>query len=226
MKIDINAVADVFERIYKLLRPEPRKWVVRFVITSGVTLLSTPAWGPYLDAYLKKKYDLSIIPAPTYTGWVLFIVGLLILYANYIIDSKPKMEKEDSEERKADKKSLYKLFSQLHIPSMDEFFHHGRMSMVYIPATHYADGLSALINSSNFHLHDKEILLSVIALDESLRKSFSLYGYFTETANKDLFKFDSKFRIHSDAEARRAHDDFIESVCVAEKKPKEIMLLH
>ncbi|HBS0497634.1 hypothetical protein [Pantoea agglomerans] len=222
LKIDIDAVTDAFERIYKLFRPEPRKWAVRFVITSGVTLLSTPAWGPYLDAYLKKKYDLSIIPAPTYIGWILFIVGLLILYANYKIDSKPGMTKEDSEEKKADKKSLYKLFSQLHIPSMDEFFHHGKMSMVYIPATHYADGLSALINSSNFHLYDKEILLSVNALDESLKNSFSLYGYFTETANKNLFKFDSKFRIHSDAEARKAHDDFIESVCAAEKNLKKL----
>lgn len=46
LKIDIDAVTDAFERIYKLFRPEPRKWAVRFVITSGVTLLSTPAWGP------------------------------------------------------------------------------------------------------------------------------------------------------------------------------------
>lgn len=222
MKIDIDSLTNAFERIYKLLRPEPRKWAVRFVITSGVTLLSTPAWAPYLDAYLKKKYDLSIIPVPTYTGWILFIVGLVILYVNYRADSKSGATKEDSQERKADKKSLYKLFSQLHIPSMDDFFHHGKMSMVYIPATHYADGLSAFINSSNFHLHDKKIMASVTALDESLKKSFSLYGYFSETANKNLFKFDSKFLIHSNIEARKAHDDFTESVYTAEKNLKQL----
>lgn len=222
MKIDIDAITNAFERIYKLVRPEPRKWVARFVITSGVGLLITPAWGPYLDAYLKKKYDLSIIPIPNYTGWILLILGLFILYANYRADSNTGAVKEDSEEIKADKKSLYNLFSQLHIPSMDEFFHYGKISMVYIPATHYADGLSALINSSNFHLYDKKILSSVTALDESLKKSFSLYGYFSETANKNLYKFDSKFRIHSDTEARKAHDDFIESVYTAEKYLKKL----
>lgn len=222
MNIDINTLTNSFERIYKLLRPEPRKWAARFIITSGVALLTTPVWGPYLEAYLKKEYDLSIIQTPAYTGWILLILGLVVLYANYKVDSKTEVKKEDSAEKKADKKTLYQLFSQLHIPSIDEFFHYGKMSMVYIPVTHYADGLSALINSSRFHLYDKNILESAMALDECLKKSFSLYGYFTETANKNLFKFDSKFRIHSDPEAKKAHDDFTESVYNAEKSLKKL----
>ncbi|MGP6489454.1 hypothetical protein [Duffyella gerundensis] len=219
MKFDINTIL----LIYKVLRPEPRKWVSRVLILAGLPLLSSPVWVPYVDAFLKKRYDLTVPQAATsLTGWGLILIGLIMIFINYKIDSKPEVKREDSEEKKADKETLYQIFSQIYIPAMDQFFHHGKMSMVYLPVLHFKTGLSALISSSNFYLHNKELKESVLALEKNLDKSLSFFGYFSETPNADLQKFDSKFKIHSNKQAREAHEEFTQSIYKTEEKLKEL----
>jgi hypothetical protein len=60
------------------------------------------------------------------------VLGLLCLIANEALDRWPFKQKMTAED-KEDKNTLYELFSQMHLPTYDWFFHHGKSSMVYIP---------------------------------------------------------------------------------------------
>lgn len=148
-------------------------------------------------------------------------LGLLSLIANETLDrwpSKKKMTAEDKE----DKNTLYELFSQMHLPTYDWFFYHGKTSMVYIPVLHYHQGVEGYIQATQFHLHDQNIRKFIELFYQSCSRALSYACYFGETNNPHLQKFSHQHNVHTDPAAKAAHDDFRDAVCEAEGHLKEL----
>lgn len=213
-----------FVRIYRLIRPEPRKWIIRASFGAGIPLISTPLWEPYLRAILAQKYNINVQLDASYAGWILISIGLIMILVNHYIDSKPKF-KVLSEEDKSDRKNLVSLFNEIHIPTMDLFFEQGKLSMTYIPAIHFLYGIEGVFKSSSFHIHDLEIKNKAQGFYDNLKRSLSFAEYFTETSSPELQKFDSRFNIHSDSVAAQAKADFTRFIIGAEVNLKELCSL-
>ncbi|MCE6966367.1 hypothetical protein K6W81_21185 [Enterobacter sp. MW07] len=216
MKID----EQFFWKMFRVFFPELRKWVTRALITSGVAMLSGPLWVPYVNAFLSKYASIDI-PDTSTTGWIFLGIGLFGLIVNEVLDRWPS-KKEMTAEDKEDKNTLYDLFSQMHLPTYDTFFHYGKTSMVYLPVLHYHYGVEGCIGSTQFHLHDKEIKSSVESFHHSCARAFSYGHYFSETSHPDLQKFSHRHNIHTDPEAKAAHDDYLNAVREAEGHLKEL----
>lgn len=219
-KYDLKIDEQFFWKIFRVFFPELRKWVTRALIAAGISMLSGPLWVPYVNAFLSRYASINI-PDTSTSGWVCLGLGLLCLIANETLDrwpSKKKMTAEDKE----DKNTLYELFSQMHLPTYDWFFHHGKITWVYIPALHYHYGVEGYIQATQFHLHDKEIRKSVELFYQSCSRAFSYAWYFVETNNPHLQKFGHQHNVHTEPLAKAAHDDFRNAVCEAEGHLKDL----
>ncbi|HAS1134056.1 TPA: hypothetical protein I3806_003492 [Enterobacter cloacae] len=216
----MKSVENFFWKIFRVFFPEQRKWACRALITAGISMLSGPLWVPYVNAFLSRYVRIDIPDAST-TGWVCLVLGLLCLIANEALDRWPFKQKMTAED-KEDKNTLYELFSQMHLPTYDWFFHHGKSSMVYIPALHYHYGVEGYIQATQFHLHDQKIRESVELFYQSCSRAFSYGFYFAETSNPNLQKFSNQHNVHTDPNAKAAHDDFLNAVYEAEGHLKDL----
>lgn len=202
--------------IMRLLFPEQRKWVARVLIGAGISMVTGPMWEPYANAALEHYAGFSV-PAPNVTaGWVILTLGLVVFIVNEILDRLPGL-KMASVEDVADRKSMDILFSSLYMPAFDKFFHFGKLSITYLPALHYFSGLEGFVETASYHVHDKELRRNIDGLHSSLSRALSHGEYFVEMPNAELQKFDSRRDIYIDPNAKRAHDDFVNSVYTAEE---------
>lgn len=74
-------ILDFLLEVIRIFRPDQRKWIVRIFILSGIGMISTPFWQPWVEAILKKEIglDLSYTMIP---GWVLITIGVVIYFFN------------------------------------------------------------------------------------------------------------------------------------------------
>lgn len=200
----------------RIFFPEQRKWVARVFIVCGLPLVAGQVWEPYANALLSKYLEVRVtVEAATYTGWALLIIGMIVFVVNEVLDRLPKRLVVTAEDT-ADRQSLIALFSQIHTPSLDLFFHYGKLSMTYYPVLHYFYGIEGFVQASRFHIHDVNLKTTIEALYSSLAKALSFGEFFSQTANPDLYKFDSRHDIHMTPRAKEAHDTFIAAIYAAE----------
>ncbi|WP_409286032.1 hypothetical protein [Pseudomonas protegens] len=199
----------------RLLFPEQRKWVARALITAGIPMVTGPFWEPYVNAALEHYAGFSVPVPNVFAGWAILVLGLLVFIFNEVSDRRPKKEVTSYEDL-ADRKSMEKLFSNLYMPALDKFFHFGKLSITYVPILHYFYGLEGFVQASSYHIHDAELKGDVDKLYAALSRALSHGEYFVEMPNVELQKFDSHRDIHADADAYRAHQDFLSSVHAAE----------
>lgn len=202
------------QKIWQAIRlffPEPRKWLARVLVLAGIPMVSGPLWEPYLNALLARYAEVSV-PSPNATiGGILLALGIVGVIVNEVLDRRAKRVSVSVEDEN-DKRTLYGLFSELHLPTLDLFIHYGKLSMTYTPVLHYFSGLEAVVLASKYHIHDRLVQEGVERLYASLSSALSHGEYFTETSNEKLQKFDSRHDVHADPRAREAHDAFIQSV--------------
>lgn len=207
----MNNYHQIALQIIRIFFPEQRKWVARILIASAIPMLTGPVWEPYLNAVLRRYGDF-VVPNPNVTaGWVLLVCGLVVFAANEVLDRRPKQVRVPVEDV-ADRKTLLTLFSELHLPTLDQFIHYGKLSITYVPVLHHFHGSEGVVQASNFHLHDRVIKSEVGGLHAALSRALSFGEYFVEMPNEKLQKFDSRRDIHADPRAREAHNDFIQAV--------------
>lgn len=198
-------------KFIRLLFPEQRKWAARMLLAAGLSLVSGPLWEPYLNALLARYAEISVPnPSPT-IGGLLLALGIIGVIINEVLDRRPKRVSVSIEDH-VDKSTLYELFSELHLPTLDQFIYYGRLSMTYTPVLHYFYGLQAVVQASKFHVYDRQLKEDANSLCASLTTALSFGEYFTDTANDKLQKFDSRHDVHADPRARAAHDGFIQAV--------------
>lgn len=208
--------------LLRIFFPEQRKWVARTLIVVGISMVSTPVWAPYADAVLKRYADMSVPVGPgAIAGWILLALGLTVFSVNEFLDRRPK-PKLVSAEDVADRKSMESLLSTLFLPAMDQFFHFGKLSIIYVPVLHCFYGLEGFVQASNYHIHDQGLKGEVDSLYLALSSALSHGEYFVEMPNEDFQKFDSRRDIYFDPDAKRAHDDFVSSVYSAERNLRNL----
>jgi hypothetical protein len=74
-------ILDFLLEVIRIFKPDQRKWIVRIFIVSGIGMISTPFWQPWIEALLEKEIGLNL----AYTaipGWILITLGLLIYIFN------------------------------------------------------------------------------------------------------------------------------------------------
>ncbi|WP_104003253.1 hypothetical protein [Marinobacterium lutimaris] len=74
-------ILDFLLEVIRIFKPDQRKWIVRIFIVSGIGMISTPFWQPWIEAILEKEVGLNL----SYTaipGWILIVLGLLIYIFN------------------------------------------------------------------------------------------------------------------------------------------------
>ncbi|MNV52177.1 hypothetical protein D3C71_1442570 [compost metagenome] len=224
-KLERLPVVDFLNKALPYIRiifPEQRRWLVRVFVGAGVAAALGPYWEPYVIALAKRYLDVQVpTGAPQITGWVLLFIGLAIYVRNEYVDHKAKPTVERHEDR-TDRKMLVSLFSQIHLPSIDQFVDFGKTDAVYMPALHYFYGLEGHMQSSTFFIHDAQIKELVEALYKSLGGALSHGVYFRSTANEDLKKFDSRHLIGDNPGAEQAHEDFISSIHATERDTRAL----
>lgn len=203
--------------IERLLFPKLRNTIIVALVVSGVSLVSGPAWQQYVDAYVYHTWNIKIPPANEVSGWVLLTLGLLLLIAGEYRDREAAKQKGPSPKDVADSKALRKLFSTIHLRTLNQFFHHGKGAMLYTPATHYFDELEGVICAAQYQLHDQQMSTEFYGLYHGLRAALESMDYFSPASSPDLLKFDSEHDIYADPEARKVRDDFKEAVLAAER---------
>lgn len=76
-----NQILDFLLEVFRIFKPDQRKWIVRFFIVSGIGMISTPFWQPWIEALLEKEIGINL----SYTsipGWILIAIGLIIYLFN------------------------------------------------------------------------------------------------------------------------------------------------
>ena len=207
----------ILKLIERLLFPKLRNTIIVALIVPGVSLVSGPAWQQYVDAYVYHTWNIKIPPVNVVSGWVLLALGLLLLVAGEYRDREVAKPKGASPLDMADSKSLHKLFSTIHLRTLNQFFHHGKGGMIYTPAAHYLDELESVIQAVQYQLHDQQMSTEIYGLCHALSAAFESIDYFTPASSPELLKFDSAQDIHTDPEARKVRDDFKTAVLAAER---------
>jgi nucleoside phosphorylase len=122
-----------------------------------------------------------------------------------------------------DRKTLVRLFEQIHLKTLDNYFHWGKQSTLYHRTEHYYFGFKEVMVATGFNLFDPKIKACV---EEFVRWwEISLYeyaSYFRDTPNEDLKKFDSRHDIYQDKAAKAAHDGFAEAIYKTEETLKQL----
>ncbi|UCQ53890.1 hypothetical protein DCF75_14450 [Edwardsiella tarda] len=214
---------DFFWKVVRFIKGEPRKWLGRVMVLAALAMITDSFWAQLFSAFLVKYFGVNPETPDWWPGWVLLAISIAIIFINHNIDNQPKVV-EVSIEDKSDKKTLFSLFCEIHIPSMDLFFENGRSSFIYVPAIHYAMGVESIVSSSTFYIHDSRIKALVFEFYEYFSSALSFPGYFKETNNPNLQKFNEKYRIHSDSDAREAFDKFGVAIREAERCFKSLCL--
>jgi hypothetical protein len=100
-----QAIFDFLLEILRIFKPDQRKWIVRIFITSGIGLISSKFWQPWVEAILEKEFgiDLSYTSVP---GWILISIGLLLYIFNTWQDKEAHKEPTFKEEHDSLKFSL------------------------------------------------------------------------------------------------------------------------
>jgi hypothetical protein len=209
----------------RIFFPEQRRWLVRVFVLCGLPLVAGNLWEPYANALIQRYLGIRVpTEASTYTGWALLGIALLIFVANEIADRLPKPSIQNPQDV-SDRQSLQHLFREIHLPSMDTFFHFGKLSATYYPALHYYYGIEGFVESSSYHIHDSHISHAVSELHRSLSKALDFGEYFRDTSNPQLYKFDHRSQTHNEAEIENAHAEFTNAIYESEAALKALCKL-
>jgi len=220
-----------WELLQRLLFPQQRKWVVRVLVVAGISMLISPVWAPYVAALLETFLGTKMpsTDAAPGLGILVLAMGLGVHLFNEHLERQPKASQETppqpSPESLADRSSLEDLFSNLHLPSFDQFFAAGQESTFYVPVLHYYFGLKDFVQASEYHLHDAQIESEIGAFHTSLTLALSLDRYFTDTSNPDLQKFNPQWDIDANPEAKRAFETFHAAVNEARERLRKVCRL-
>lgn len=197
-------------QVIRLFFPEQRRWAARALLLAGIGMVTGHVWEPYLNAFLAQYLNINVGNPNTTIGGILLASGVFGVIANEVLDRWPK-QISVSVEDDADKKTLRGLFSELHLPTLDLFVHHGKLSMIFTPVLHYFSGLEAVVLASQYHLNDCQLKDGVERFYTSLSKALSYGNYFIDTSNEDLQMFDSRHHVNIDLYAPE-HDAFTQAV--------------
>ena len=53
-------ILDFLLEVIRIFKPDQRKWIVRIFIVSGIGMISTPFWQPWIEAVLEKEIGLNL----------------------------------------------------------------------------------------------------------------------------------------------------------------------
>ncbi|EGQ8098939.1 hypothetical protein ACEV8A_19010 [Vibrio parahaemolyticus] len=212
------------QTIWKIIRiffPEQRKWVARLLVIFGLPMVGSPVWEPYLNAILTRYFQISVPSPNPIVGGSLLALGIMGVIVNEWLDRRQKPDTVSVEDI-SDRKTLEEIFEELHLPTLDLFFHYGKVTMVYTPVLHYFYGLEALVKASKYYVYDHELSEDVDRFYVSLTKALSYGEYFVDTPKDKLLKFDSRRDIYIDTKAKKAHDGFTQAVSDTEAHLREL----
>lgn len=190
-------------------------WAYYLVSFAALICMAAPL-APFIDASIKKQ--LSILGFPL--AIILGLAAALILNpirahsAALRLLASPAGE---SPETKKDRETILKLLSEIHTPTFDNFIHFGRLHFIDDSIFHFWEGFNGKVNASNFHLYDEDLRIPVIGLHTAWGKSLGFGRYFVNTNNGRLHKFDSRYDIYRDQDAKAAHDAFSEAINDADR---------
>ncbi|WP_339440674.1 hypothetical protein [Pseudomonas proteolytica] len=228
----MNQIVDRgWELLQRLLFPQQRKWVAGILIVAGLSMLTTPAWAPYADAILEHFWGIKMpsTAAATGLGVLILVMGVAIHIFNEYLERRPSTPLLEAPQVSpadfADQRSLVELFSNLHVPTFDQFFQLGQESKFYLPMLHYYFGLKDFVQASEYHLHDAQMESEISALHNSLTLAVSFGGYFTDTSNPDLQKFDCRWDVDADSNEKRASETFHYAVTESRDRLRKVCKL-
>lgn len=131
----------------------------------------------------------------------------------------------ESTEKLKDTQTIVNLLNNIHTPTFDSYVHFGKLDLLDGNILHFWEGFNACVSSSSFHIYSEELGKIVNDLHASWKLSLSFDPYFTDTSNVSLLKFDSRYDIYRDEQAKFAHDEFGRAINTADEKFRELLSL-
>lgn len=136
------------------------------------------------------------------TSGISQLKATLCLGIETILKTNPPKQEIDSLgkiKRQRDIENLESIFSQIHLPTLD--YHLQRVPhWIQSNSIIFLESLEEVIESSTFHLYDKEALRLVTKFCFSLRDTLSYPDLYTETSTPHLYKLSSNGRRRDKAE--------------------------
>ena len=77
-----NAITEFLLEAFRIFRPNQRTWMVRIFIVSGIPLVSSSFWQPWVEAWLERELGFSVSYVST-PGWILIAIGIIIYIFNH-----------------------------------------------------------------------------------------------------------------------------------------------
>lgn len=185
-------------------------WSYYVVSFAALVCMAAPL-APFLEAPTKQQLSTFGFPIAIVLG----VVAALILSpirahsAALRLLASPVAE---SPETKKDRDTIFKLLSEIHTPTFDNFIHFGRLHFIDDTIFHFWEGFNGIVKASNFHLYDDSFRVPIVELHAAWEKSLAYGQYFVNTGNGRLHKFDSRHDIYRDQKAKAAHDAFSQAI--------------
>jgi nucleoside phosphorylase len=197
------------------LGPKPRpKWLIVKAICD---------WGYKKDDPDKEKYQ--VLAAKESARLTFEVIKRLDIRpatatnVNNIGLGKNKSSVKDAH----DKKMLIAIYERIHRPTLEHFFHFGKLHKLYDPAEDYFFDVDSIVGGIGFHIYDATIRTHVEEFREKWREALYDYrSYFVEMPNPNLQRFNSRFDIYRDSKALAAHDGFLAAIYKTETTLRQL----
>lgn len=198
-------------------------WGYYIMSFAALTCMAAPL-APFLDAPARQQLSIFGFPFAIALGLVAALV-LNPIRAHSAALRLIATPAGESPEAKKDRETIFKLLSEVHTHTFDNFIYYGRLHCIDDSIFHFWEGLNGKINASNFHLYDEDLRAATLGLHAAWGKSLSFGKYFIDTNNGRLHKFDSRHDIYRDQEAKAAHDAFSEAINEADQYLRSLLAL-